>query len=113
MDTKGKQLLFRLTSADFEFQTFCTGGAGGQHRNAKQNGVRCIHTASGSRAEHRDGRDQFRNKQEAFRKCAETPEFKAWHRTEVARRLGQLKGIDERVDQMMDEANLKIEFLPA
>jgi protein subunit release factor B len=83
-----RQLLFSLTANDFEFQTFCTGGAGGQHRNAKQNGVRCIHTASGARAEHRDGRDQRKNKEAAFKKCAETKEFIAWHKAEVARRLG-------------------------
>jgi protein subunit release factor A len=58
-----KQLLFSLTAKDFEFQTFCTGGAGGQHRNAKQNGVRCIHYPSWARGEHRDGRDQYRNRQ--------------------------------------------------
>lgn len=107
--SKEMQLLFTLTQKDFEFQTFCTGGAGGQHRNAKQNGVRCIHTASGARAEHRDGRDQFRNKQEAFRKCVDSPVFKAWHRMEVARRLGFLRGLDARVDEMMDSRNLKIE----
>ena len=55
---KDKVLLFSLTKKDFEIQTFCTGGKGGQHRNAKQNGVRIIHAASGARAEHRDGRDQ-------------------------------------------------------
>ena len=55
---KEKVLLFSLTKKDFEVQTFCTGGKGGQHRNAKQNGVRIIHPASGARAEHRDGRDQ-------------------------------------------------------
>lgn len=55
---KEKRLLFSLTRSDFEVQTFCTGGAGGQHRNAKQNGVRIIHPASGAVAEHRDGRDQ-------------------------------------------------------
>jgi protein subunit release factor A len=54
-----KQLLFSLTANDFEFQTFCTGGKGGQHRNAKQNGVRCLHPASGAVAEHRDGREQY------------------------------------------------------
>ena len=53
-----KTLLFSLTRRDFEIQTFCTGGKGGQHRNAKKNGVRIIHPASGARAEHRDGRDQ-------------------------------------------------------
>lgn len=101
--------LFTLTAKDFEFQTFCTGGAGGQHRNAKQNGVRCIHKASGARAEHRDGRDQYRNKQEAFAKCAQTPVFQAWHRTEVARRLGQIRDLDRKVDEMMKDENLKVE----
>jgi protein subunit release factor A len=113
-----KQLLFSLTKNNFEFQTFCTGGAGGQHRNAKQNGVRCIHYASGSVAEHRDGRDQAKNKEQAFIKCASTKEFKAWHRMEVARRLGN--SIDEsimtnedilkKVDAMMAPENLKIEY---
>jgi protein subunit release factor B len=106
-----KQLLFSLTAKDFEFQTFCTGGNGGQHRNAKQNGVRCIHTASGARAEHRDGRDQRKNKEEAFRKCAETPVFKAWHRVETLRRLGTLKDIDRVVDEAMAESNLRIEYI--
>ena len=54
-----KELLFSLTAKDFEFQTFCTGGKGGQHRNAKQNGVRCLHRESGARGEHRDGREQY------------------------------------------------------
>lgn len=106
---KPKVLLFSLTSKDFEFQTFCTGGAGGQHRNAKQNGVRCIHVASGARAEHRDGRDQVRNKREAFAKCCQTPVFLAWHRMEVSRRLGKLADIDRRVNEAMQEHNLKIE----
>lgn len=107
-----KTLLFSLTAKDFEFQTFCTGGKGGQHRNAKQNGVRCIHTASGARAEHRDGRDQYRNKQEAFRKCAESPVFQAWHRLETARRLGQpidTRTIDEIVDEQM--RHVMVEYL--
>lgn len=55
---KEKVLLFSLTRKDFEVQTFCTGGPGGQHKNAKRNGVRIIHLDSGARAEHRDGRDQ-------------------------------------------------------
>lgn len=104
-----KRLLFTLTAKDFVFQTFCTGGKGGQHRNAKQNGVRCIHPPSGARAEHRDGRDQYRNKQEAFRKCAETSEFKAWHKLETLKRLGKLREIEEAVDRDMAPENIKIE----
>ena len=107
---KEKQLLFSLTVKDFEFQTFCTGGKGGQHRNAKQNGVRCIHPPSGGVAEHRDGRDQFRNKQEAFKKCVDTPEFRAWHRVETLRRMGKLKEIEAAVDKAMEPENLKEEY---
>lgn len=108
-----KTLLFSLTSRDFEFQTFCTGGNGGQHRNAKQNGVRCIHPASESRAEHRDGRDQRKNKEAAFQKCAETPQFKSWHRMESLKRLGLLKDIEARVDEMMVPENIKVEYTAA
>jgi protein subunit release factor A len=107
---KEKTLLFSLTAKDFEFQTFCTGGKGGQHRNAKQNGVRCIHPASGARGEHRDGRDQYRNKIAAFEKMAESPLFKAWHRLEVARRLGtpiETRTIDEIVDDQMKDILLE------
>jgi len=111
MSNKPKTLLFSLTAKDFEFQTFCTGGNGGQHRNAKQNGVRCKHPESGAVAEHRDGRDQRKNKEMAFKKCCESAVFKAWHEMEVARRLGHLKNIDETVDAMMDEKNLKIEYI--
>src|ERR1700761_6781455 len=109
MQAQKKKLLFSLTAKDFEFQTFCTGGKGGQHRNAKQNGVRCIHPPSGSVGEHRDGRDQFRNKREAFQKCVTTSQFKSWHRLEVQRRTGVLKEIEKRVDEMMRLENLKIE----
>jgi len=108
---KPKQLLFSLTAKDFVFETFCTGGAGGQHRNAKRNGVRCIHPPSNARAEHRDGRDQFRNKQEAFRKCCETKEFKAWHKVECMRRLGTLNEVEEIVEKQMAPENIKIEYL--
>lgn len=110
MNSERKPVL-TLTAKDFEFQTFCTGGKGGQHRNAKQNGVRCIHHPSGARAEHRDGRDQYRNKQEAFRKCAESPQMQAWLRIETLRRLGQLKDIEAAVDEAMQDKNLKVEVL--
>lgn len=103
-----KTLLFSVTAEDCDFETFCTGGNGGQHRNAKQNGVRVRHRASGAVAEHRDGRDQRKNKEAAFAKLAQTKEFKAWHTREVARRLGG-PTIDDIVDAQMAPENLKIE----
>lgn len=111
---KEKKLLFSVTAKDCVFETFCTGGKGGQHRNAKQNGVRCRHLASGAVTEHRDGRDQRKNKETAFAKIAETKEFKRWHKAEVSRRLGQEPQIDyaeieRRVAAQMAEKNLKVE----
>jgi protein subunit release factor A len=106
---KEMKLLFSLTKKDFEVQTFCTGGPGGQHKNAKQNGVRIIHTASGARSEHRDGRDQAANKKKAFEKLAKNDVFLKWHRGEVARRLGQLAEIDHRVNEQMRAHNLRVE----
>lgn len=105
------KLLFSVTSSDFEIQTFCTGGNGGQHRNAKQNGVRLIHKASGARAEHRDGRDQDKNKREAFLKLLETPEWKAWHKMEVARRTGAVQRAEEETERLLDPKYLKVETL--
>lgn len=111
---KEKKLLFSVTAKDCEFETFCTGGNGGQHRNAKQNGVRCRHKASGAVAEHRDGRDQRKNKEAAFAKMAETKEFKKWHKAEVARRLGQNQidyaALELRVAAQMAQNNLKVEI---
>jgi hypothetical protein len=51
------------------------------------------------------------NKREAFKKCAETKEFKAWHRVETLKRLGQLKDIDRIVDEQMQEKNIKVEYI--
>lgn len=103
------QLLFSLTAKDFEIQTFCTGGNGGQHRNAKQNGVRIIHPASGARGEHRDGRDQAKNKSAAFNKLVESSKFKSWHKAEVARRLGQTAAAERAVKETFIPENLRVE----
>ena len=105
-----KKLLFSLTKKDFVVQTFCTGGPGGQHKNAKQNGVRIIHPASGAVAEQRVGRDQGKNRAEAFTKLLNTTTFKNWHKAEVARRTGLGIYIERRVDEAMLDKNLKVEF---
>lgn len=49
------------------------------------------------------------NRREAFKKMAETPAFKAWHRLEVAKRLGLEKEVNKIVDKMMEAQNLKVE----
>ncbi len=104
-----KELLFSVTAKDFVVQTFCTGGNGGQHRNAKQNGVRIIHPPSGARGEHRDGRDQGKNRKAAFEKLVESSALKAWHKIEVAKRLGHVAEAEAAVEAALNPANLRVE----
>lgn len=104
-----KSKLFSVSIKDCEVQTFCTGGNGGQHRNAKQNGVRVIHHPSGARGEHRDGRDQFINKREAFTKMAQSKEFQLWARIEAARLQGK-PSVEQIVDRMMQPENMRVEI---
>jgi len=50
-----------IKDIDYEIQTFCTGGPGGQHQNKTQSGVRLIHK-SGVRAESRVTRASTRTR---------------------------------------------------
>jgi protein subunit release factor A len=103
------KLLFSVTMKDFEMQTFRSGGKGGQNQNKVNSGVRLIHHASGARGEARDSRDQLSNKRSAFLRLVETPEFKAWHKLECARRLGVIEAVENAVEEQMDPKNLKFE----
>ena len=108
MDNK---LLFSLDKKDFEFQTFCSGGKGGQHQNKTESGVRCIHKESGSVGECREERSQWENKKRAFRRCVETKEFKKWHKLEVCRIMGKYSSIEDMVKIQLENElkNIKIE----
>ncbi|WP_157469564.1 peptide chain release factor 2 [Gemmata sp. SH-PL17] len=55
-----------VKDTDYEIQTFCTGGPGGQHQNKTQSGVRLIHK-SGVRAESRVDKSQHKNKDNALK----------------------------------------------
>ena len=105
-----KKFLFSLNSKDFEIQTFCAGGKGGQHQNRTRSGVRIIHLASGARGECRNFRSQPQNRKHAFTRLAASKEFKAWHKLEVARRLAT-PDIAAWVDAQMDPKNLRVEIL--
>ncbi len=112
--TSARRLLFSLTAKDFEFQTFRSGGKGGQNQNKVESGVRCIHPASGAVGTARDSRDQHRNRRAAFERCVGQPAFKKWHKFEVARLLGAPRVLTEGeiqslVDEQMRPENLKIE----
>ena len=104
-----KRLLFSVAIADCEVQTFRSGGKGGLNQNKVNSGVRVIHHPSGARGEARDTRDQLQNKRAAFLRMVESPAFKAWHRMEVARRLGHVKAAEEATERAMQPENLRVE----
>lgn len=109
MEGAGRQLLFSVTAKDCRFDTFRGTGPGGQKRNKTSSGVRCTHILSGAWAESDETRDQHKNKRIAFRKMAETKEFKTWHKIETARHMGWYKEIEQNVERSMKLNNLIIE----
>jgi hypothetical protein len=104
-----KKLLFSITKKDFEIQTFRSGGKGGQNQNKRETGVRIIHKDSGAVGEARDSRYQHQNKMAALKRLVETKKFKIWHKMEVGRRILKGPSIDEIVEDMMQENNMKTE----
>lgn len=106
MNTYSKKRILSVTKDDCEWQYFRAGGKGGQAQNKKSTGVRCIHHPSGAVGEARDSRDQLQNRRAAFRRMAETKEFKRWIRIQSGLSLT----IEAEVEKQMQPHNLKIEM---
>ena len=105
-----KELLFSVTADDCDWQYLRGTGPGGQKRNKTESKVRCIHRASGAIGESDETRYQPQNRKLAFRKMAETKEFKIWHKLETARLMGDKMTIEEKVERAMNENNIKTEI---
>jgi protein subunit release factor B len=117
MPDKRSELLFSVTRKDFEFQTFRSGGKGGQHQNKRDSGVRLIHRASGARGESRK-KSQSQNRKLAFERLVNTPEFQGWLKREAAKAMMTVddkrrreKSIQQSVRRQMQSDNLCIEHL--
>jgi protein subunit release factor B len=67
-----------VSKEDLDISHIRGSGPGGQHRNKTSTGVRIVHRASGAIGEATDSKSQEENKRAAFRRMAETPEFKVW-----------------------------------
>lgn len=103
-----RQHLFTLTKKDFIVETFRCGGNGGQNVNKVETGVRIRHPASGAIGESREERHQFANKKIAFKRLANSTKFKNWVRLKAAE-LSCGKSIEQIVEEMMQEHNIKTE----
>jgi protein subunit release factor B len=105
-----RELLFVVTKDDCYWQYFHAGGAGGQHRDKTSNACRVEHKASGATGLCQEYREQSKNKQTAFKRMAESAKFQAWAKKEANKKMGVEAEINKRVDEMMQEENLLIEY---
>lgn len=102
------KLLFSVTAADCEWSYTKGTGAGGQKRNKTSSAVHCTHRPSGAHGYSESSRSQLDNKRDAFRKMAETAEFKTWHRLETNRRTGVEAEIERKVEQELKRVRVEI-----
>lgn len=106
--TKERELLFSVTAADCEWSYTKGTGCGGQKRNKTSSAVHCTHRPSGAKGYSEASRSQLDNKQDAFRKMAESAEFKKWHHLESLRRSGQMKRIDDIVAEELCKVKVEV-----
>lgn len=104
-----RKLLFSVTKKDLRIDYYRGTGKGGQKRNKTENCCRITHLESGAVGKSEEGRSKEHNKQTAFIRMQQTPEFKKWLRIETARRLGTLVDIEKEVEQSMSPKNLNVE----
>lgn len=96
-----------ITIKDCVVETFRGSGPGGQNKNKRDSCVRIKHPPSGAVGEGRDARTQFQNKQSAFKRMAESKEFKNWLKIQAARLVGF--DPEAEVEKALAPKNLKIE----
>lgn len=99
-----------VTKDDCEWICQRGSGNGGQKKNKTSSAVICTHKISRAQGYAEDMREQFRNKQIAFKRMAETKEFQAWLRTETLRKMGVLDQIEASVDKAMNPKNIRVEY---
>lgn len=104
-----KEKMFTVSIKDCDVQTFRAGGKGGQNQNKTSSGVRVVHRPSGAVGESREERSQLQNKRTAFRRMADTPQFKRWVQREASRITGEEAKIEQAVERQMMPWNLKVE----
>lgn len=104
----GRKLLFSVTAADCELQTFRAGGKGGQNQNTRDTAARWIHRPSGAVGESREHRTQWQNKKAAWRRMTEHPKFRVWLAHERWIRMG-LPDPEKEVEKEMAPENIRVE----
>lgn len=91
-----------INKADLKVDTFRSSGAGGQHVNKTESGVRFTHLPTGIVAESQDGRSQIKNReialQRLYQKISEIQ--KKEHESQQAAQRKSLVGSGDRSDKI-------------
>lgn len=106
---QNREILFSVTASDCDWDYMRGTGPGGQKRNKTESKVRCTHRPSGAVGVSDETRSQHENRRTAFVKMARTEEFRKWHKSETARRLGTMTLIEDAVRATMTPDHLKVE----
>ena len=101
--------LLTITKKDLIIQTFRSGGKGGQKQNKVETGVRIIHKESSAVGESRTTRSQYQNKSLALKRLATSGKFRVWISLK-AFEADQKQTIEQKVNELMQPKNLKIEI---
>lgn len=102
-----KESILTITASDCDWKYTKGSGAGGQKKNKTSSAVHCFHRESGAHGYSEDTRSQHDNKRIAFKRMADTKEFRQWHKLETMKRMGQLAVIEDEVNRQMRQ--IKIE----
>jgi protein subunit release factor A len=108
LENTNKRLLFSVTVKDCRVDTFTVGGHGGAGKDTSNTGVRITHPPSGAVGISQESRQQSKNKASAWLRMTSSEKFKAWHKRVTAELLTG-KSVEDRVEEAMDPANLKVE----
>jgi protein subunit release factor B len=112
---KERKLLFSITKEDFNIDWYSAPGAGGQNKNKTKSACRITHKESGAIGNASEERSSLQNKKKALERLVETKKFKAWHKLKTSFALQGIQDIEKelnkRVDKMLEEQNLKIEYI--
>lgn len=106
-----KELLFSVTKKDLRIDTFRCSGHGGQNVNKRDTGVRITHIESGAVGESREERSQEQNKKNAFRRMAASDKFQKWVKIKAIFTSDMLREVEEKVDELMQDKYLKVEYI--
>jgi len=99
---------------DIRFETFTSGGPGGQHANRTSSGVKAIHVATGLTAIARERRSQYRNRKIALERLLDKLNkrrrpAKPRLRTRVPARIREQRLADKKRRSLRKEQRRKVE----